>query len=798
MSSAAHSIEKLKKLRGPSVAPVSLQAGRTVSAQINQIPSPLQAGKASVDQLKAIDDVANLSPSLASMLRPQAAYRWLLPYLAAITPQYVEGVLRGALAGNHVQAWELFDLMIDTDPEIAACVQEYTQGITKKKFVFEPYHEEDEEPTPSAVEKAKVVSAALRNMRPDMANDENDLRGTVRDIVAARFHGQSILEIEWHDKDNVDVLNIKDVPGLGQVLCPRSTFWVHPVCYAWDMNGRLGLRSSVGDTAQMTKQANATKLGKVKDLTLVEPPAWNFISSQPRPSMLVEFPRDKFLIGIHKAKTGTALGGSCLRPLAWWWVASNFCGDWLLNYAQLFGIPFRKASYKSGTPLTTQVEIKQMLQAMGSAGYVLLPDTASLEFEQAGSSAGESPQAFLFHFADDQKRKVILHQTMSGGSHSGGSKGTGKAFGSVESDTKQDCINEGAAFAESVINQQLIPSILTLNYGEDGDVEAPTVRLVDEDEAGLEEAQTVVALAQLIDIGEDHIRRRFKLPKPAEGEAVLGVSTGILAAQAQAAQDAAAQSAQMDLQKHQITTDASVEIAKNQPQQVNNGEGEQDMEARRAIEASNAGHPFYGNQWTEEAGKAIVPVSKKANLGSEVLWKDDDGNVHHGQMGFRDTKTTNHLDGTVTSKDTGKTWVREVNVETKPHPTLPNTVIRTLTPKIPSDKGEDILSQKKSILVPTERLAQRKGAGFRPKDFQAQREIEASTAKALAETTNPLTDKLAAISKIKDPAARVEAMRKFLKDEPALTAALKKDSTLAKSVGADAMKALLDGIKSKD
>src|SRR6266545_4463115 len=62
--------------------------------------------------------------SLQRILRPQAAFRWILPSLAAITPQYVEMILRGALAGNHVQQWELFDLMLDSWPELSACQQE--------------------------------------------------------------------------------------------------------------------------------------------------------------------------------------------------------------------------------------------------------------------------------------------------------------------------------------------------------------------------------------------------------------------------------------------------------------------------------------------------------------------------------------------------------------------------------------------------------------------------------------------------------------------------------------------------
>src|SRR5689334_16505047 len=91
MAKTAISPERLAAPAGVSLA--SLKAAQPLKRQ--SLPQP------------------DISDSLSRILRPQAAYRWLLPQLAAMTPQYIEMVLRGALAGSHVQAWELFDLMED-------------------------------------------------------------------------------------------------------------------------------------------------------------------------------------------------------------------------------------------------------------------------------------------------------------------------------------------------------------------------------------------------------------------------------------------------------------------------------------------------------------------------------------------------------------------------------------------------------------------------------------------------------------------------------------------------------------
>ena len=91
--------------------------------------------------------------------------------LDPITPQYIEGVLRSALSGAHVQQWELFDLMLDTWPELAACQQELTEGVLRSNLTFEPFVEEGEAPSDRALEKQKLVSNAVRRMRQQTFNE---------------------------------------------------------------------------------------------------------------------------------------------------------------------------------------------------------------------------------------------------------------------------------------------------------------------------------------------------------------------------------------------------------------------------------------------------------------------------------------------------------------------------------------------------------------------------------------------------------------------------------------------------
>jgi hypothetical protein len=251
-------------------------------------------------------------------------------------------------------------------------------------------------------------------------------------------------------------------------------------------------------------------------------------------------------------------------------------------------------------------------------------------------------------------RKVILHQTMSGGAKS---QGTGVGKGGMDTEDagpKKDCTDAGAQFVESVFNLQLVPSILNLNYGQDGDLEAPTVRLVDHEVGGLADAQRDQILANIIDVPDTYVRRKYGVPKPGPNDKLASQEVGVNGAQAiqQQQQYADQKKAQEDGMKLQ----------------------------------------------TEQAKAMQQPAGGGAGGGA-------------GQQQSRGT----------------------------------------------NDDGSGAVAAKAA-------------------------ELEASAASALEETIAPLIDRLKAIEAITDRDARIAAMKKFLKDEPSITNALKHDTTLAKAI----------------
>ena len=423
--------------------------------------------------------------SLSRRTTRATQFNWILPSVGAVTPTFLEMILRGALAGNHIQQYQLFDLMLDSWPELSAAVQELTYGVTRREIIFDPFTEEDEKPTPTAVERTKLVSAVMRRMQPRPEQDENGLKGTVTDLMDGWFRGVVVTEVMW---------DTFDLPTIGMATGPRATAWVQPQTYGFNQQGVLGY-----NTAQYFTDTS--------------------VQYYPSPMQLDPFPPDKFLVGIHKVKSGSPLGGPMLRPLAWWWCAANFSADWLLNLAQVFGLPFRWATYPGASPTATINAITDMLANMGSSGWGAFPEGTTLELKEAGATRGEhTPQSHLLDRADRYARSLILGQTMTGATMAAGRGG--QAFGTVEAQLKQDRLEAASAFVADVFNEQLIPSILRLNYGDED--EAPICRFLQENEGTYQDAQRDQILVQMgMPIPVSHIRKKYSIPEPEGDEEIL-------------------------------------------------------------------------------------------------------------------------------------------------------------------------------------------------------------------------------------------------------------------------------------
>ena len=324
----------------------------------------------------------------------------------------------------------MFDLMEATWPELSSCLgqlrDEVLSDFQAGNFLLRPARVSEEKPSPAAIERQQLVQHCLDAMRGDPSADENDWQDTLRDLLDARARGISILELEWGHLPNENI------------LAPLGSRWVHPSCYGYPEGSgqsRLMLRVQ-GDGSP----------------------------SRPLRDQWTDFPPDKFIVGICKNKTGHPMGSALLHVLAPLWAMQNFCTEWFFNYSQVFGQPFRWATYDPNMSAADQTKLQQVLANMGANAYAMFPAGAAFELKDTSKGASENPNRQLIDLANRTCRLLILRQTLTGDVPEGGAGS--RALGEVHERVEAGVKTAVGLWLCKTLNQ-IVRSICLLNYGND-------------------------------------------------------------------------------------------------------------------------------------------------------------------------------------------------------------------------------------------------------------------------------------------------------------------------------------------
>ncbi|MCC5841026.1 MAG: DUF935 family protein, partial [Opitutales bacterium] len=181
------------------------------------------------------------------------------------------------------------------------------------------------------------------------------------------------------------------------------------------------------------------------------------------PQRLEQYPH-KFLVGVYRGKSGHIAATATLRALAPYWLGRMLGWEWLALRAELFGIPIRWGTYD---PAMDEAEIQRfasMVENMGTAAWAVFPQGTDLKLQSgaiSGVAGSNEPTERLIQIADRACDLVFLGQTLTTQSEGVGSY----AMAKVHRDVEIDQYEAYATYVAKVINQQLIPSIIELNWG---------------------------------------------------------------------------------------------------------------------------------------------------------------------------------------------------------------------------------------------------------------------------------------------------------------------------------------------
>ena len=491
---------------------------------------------------------------LFRVIAPEARDRWQGAAVRSYTPQYVEQITRGAMAGHLQAQWEMFDLMEQTWPRLNSALNDLKDAVLGLQWNVQPWSAMAAVPSPEAQRRARLCEQLLWNFAPRADHDENEFEDTLRDILDSVGKGIAVLEVDWelrpdsvHSPSDVPrskmrtqsmIHTLQSVesnllngqrPGMsGFVFAPRCTRWVHPRFYGYPAYGpdQLmldGAQLALNRTSVSSAAVESSFELRVKRSAVVPIPRLSTPSPLNSPPNSVQgdflpFPQDKFLIAICKQKSGHPISGALLRILGFWWAASNFTWEWFLRYAQIFGMPLRMAFYDTNASQATIDKIQQMLEGMGSAAWAAFPAGTQFEIKTDLQHASRSAHQALLDAADKLVDILIKRQTLT---TDAGDRGT-QALGVVHQGVRADRIMAVAGYVARIINRQLLPAICRLNFGDAR--ECPWIQPGEKetrDEKAMAERDRILLEAGL-PMPRTWFYERHAIPQPADGEEVVG------------------------------------------------------------------------------------------------------------------------------------------------------------------------------------------------------------------------------------------------------------------------------------
>lgn len=408
---------------------------------------------------------------ISEILLPHARSRWIGPRAAEMIPARIEQILRTALTSESpANEQALYDLMESTWPRLLKNITEVKEAVLGLDWNLM-----DADDGEAVIGAKQLIERARDGMKGDPCGDGHGWRSTLGALLDARARGISVSEIDWEYRGGAKF------PG---AWLPRQTRDAHPRFFGWKQDGALMF----------------------------------YPDGQPEKS--IPFPPNKFLIAISKAGKGHPSGTALLRCLAWWWASMNFSQEWLLNFAQIFGQPFRWATYDASQE-GVRDELAAMMEAMGSAAYGVGPDGTKVEWHESSKSGADNPQAYMLTLADTACDLLILGQTLTSSVGDSGSR----ALGEVHQSVRADIIDSAALWLAEILNEQLIPAVIAVNMGDlDEDERLPYFQPArkDKNDAKATAEMFKVIIEAGIPVLKEEVYEALDLSEPAEGDNVFG------------------------------------------------------------------------------------------------------------------------------------------------------------------------------------------------------------------------------------------------------------------------------------
>ena len=422
------------------------------------------------------------------VIRPHARDNQLSPIPIDFDPETLGWVLDEGGRGNLMLQNELFNTMEDTWDRLRSNLNKIKKAVAKLPFNLQPWTEKGREPSAAALEKAAFVEHALHNQKAATWEGQHNFQATIYELLDAVARGISVLEIDW------TIEHGKYVPA-GTRRVPWTCLGFAP-------------QSQVSSLSPQVSP-NALRLFPDRDKS--------------NPKQFEKYPH-KFLVGVYRAKSGHIAETAQLRALAHLWLGRMLGWEWMTHKAELFGLPIRWATYDPAASQTQIDQVSDMLRNMGTAAWGAFPQGTDLQILNGSTPgvAGKSePTERLMAIADRSCDLLFLGQTLTSEEGSSGSY----ALGNVHREVELDLYENYASYVIDVINNQLIPSMIELNWGNADELPFLEVELArPEKDQKMVERDKLLFQDMGLPVSKQWLYDRHKVPAPGPKEDLFQAS----------------------------------------------------------------------------------------------------------------------------------------------------------------------------------------------------------------------------------------------------------------------------------
>lgn len=416
-------------------------------------------------------EMANVKPVEGVLLRPRRL-DYQHDFAGDPDPVRLQSILRTAAFGDPEAQFELYDKMEEADGHVACESGKRRMAVTGLRWEIESAAIElkndlSDAETETADEIAKHVRRVVRRIR-GLRQGLNHLNGGVQ-------RGIAVCEIEWdRTPDGLVPVALHPVPGFR-------------LRYDYEDPWRLRIMMDEHDHVGIA----------IDDL-----------------------PLGKFVVHAPRMIGGSPIRGGLFRPTCFWWMTKVYGVRFFLDALELFGQPFRTATYSPNASAQVQQAMLDMLEYMARSAAGIFPEGSNFQVhESALTAAAKWPQERLVAMANAEISKIQIGATlMTEVSDTGGNR----ALGEVQNDIREDIRDDDIEAESETITQQIIrPMVALSKFAKNADSD-----LLPRFKRSVPEPQDDKADAELLDRGinrwgmqvpKRYAVERFKIPV-VEGE----------------------------------------------------------------------------------------------------------------------------------------------------------------------------------------------------------------------------------------------------------------------------------------